>query len=371
MQKLAQSWLVLQISGRPFFLGLDAFLGEIPIFLFSLIGGVIADRVDRRKLLIGSQLVQMTSAFTLAALVYFKWVQVWHILILSFISGFAQAFGGPAYQALIPALVGGKDLQNAIAMNSIQFNLARVIGPVLGGLALTKLGATWCFGLNGLSFVAVIISLSMLSVRPGAASSESLRKSMQEGFQFIQSRDGLKPLIVLAFFMTTFGITVITFLPVVARDVFHGGARAYTLLLSVSGIGAVGGALVVAGLGQVQHKGLVALQTLITLGVLMACFGLSQNLLLSCTLLFIAGGTLMATFAMISSLVQLIAPDNMRGRVMSVYNVAFRGGMPIGSFINGFFIDKLAIGPVLVANGLLLVVLGGYFLFVQRRVAHL
>src|SRR5512147_734818 len=182
MQKLAQSWLVLQISGSPFLLGLDSFLGEIPIFLFSLIGGVVADRTDRRHLLLASQFVQLSCAFLLAGLIVFDVVKVWHILTLSFVVGLAQAFGGPAYQALIPSLVRSEDLSNAIALNSIQFNLARVIGPMLGGLALTKLGAAWCFGLNGVSFVAVIISLLMLQIRfVPERTNESMLTSMKQG----------------------------------------------------------------------------------------------------------------------------------------------------------------------------------------------
>src|SRR6478609_1454942 len=164
MQKLAQSWLVYDISGSAFYLGLDAFLGEIPIMLFSLVGGVFADRTSRRKLLIISQVIQMTCAFLLAALVYFGMRNIWPIMVLSFTVGVAQSFGGPAYSALVPSLVEAEDLPNAIALNSIQFNLARVIGPVLGGLALKNLGATWCFGLNAASFVAVIISLYMINL---------------------------------------------------------------------------------------------------------------------------------------------------------------------------------------------------------------
>ncbi len=157
MQKLAQAWLVFELSKSPFLLGLDAFLAELPIFLFSLVGGAIADRHDRRHLLLFSQYVQMACAFALALLVALGQVQVWHILALSFVSGFGQAFGAPAYQALLPSLVPLKDLSNAIALNSIQFNLARVVGPVLGGLALAHAGAAWCFGLNGLSFIPVIV----------------------------------------------------------------------------------------------------------------------------------------------------------------------------------------------------------------------
>ena len=196
MQKLAQSWLVLQISGSPFLLGLDAFLGEIPIFLFSLVGGVVADRMDRRHILLGSQFVQMGCAFTLTALIVTDVVEVWHILTLSFVAGLAQSFGGPASQALIPSLVKSEDLSNAIALNSIQFNLARVIGPMLGGLALTKLGAAWCFGLNGLSFVAVITCLFMLRVRFNPEpTGESILGSMKQGISFIRKQGTMGSLI--------------------------------------------------------------------------------------------------------------------------------------------------------------------------------
>jgi predicted MFS family arabinose efflux permease len=371
MQVVAQNWLVFQMAGA-FFLALDSFMGQIPIFLFSLVGGVVADRFDRRMLLIGSQIVQLTCAFSLAALVAFGTVHVWHILTLSFIVGCAQSIGGPAYQALIPTLVDSKDLPNAIALNSIQFNLARVIGPTLGGLALTGLGAAWCFSLNGVSFLAVIVSLFLLHIRNiPARTGASMFSTMKDGLRFIRNREGMTPLIVLAFTMTLLGIPLITFLPVVARDVFKGGATTFTWMLCISGVGAVCGALIVAAFGNISNKGQVALTTLTVLGALIAAFGMSRSLWLSCVFLFLAGAALIAVFAMISSLVQLIAPDEMRGRVMSVYNVAFRGGMPIGSLISGALIKSLGIPAVLAGNGVLLVFLGLYFLFLQRRVVAL
>jgi predicted MFS family arabinose efflux permease len=372
MQIVAQNWLVLQMTNSPFLLGLDSFLGQIPIFLFSLIGGVAADRTDRRMLLIGSQLVQMSCAFLLAALFAFSAVQVWHILSLSFVVGLAQAFGGPAYQALVPTLVAAKDLPNAIALNSIQFNLARVIGPMLGGIALTTLGAAWCFGLNGLSFVAVMISLLLLPFRPAAAKKGvSVLTSIKEGLRFIQNQNGMSPLIAMAFLMTMLGIPLMVFLPVVVRDVFHLGPTVFTVMLCVSGAGAVVGALTVAAYGHIHNKGQVALLTLTSLGALMAAFGLSRNLILSYVLLFVASAALVAVFAMVSSLVQLIVPDEMRGRVMSVYNLAFRGGMPFGSLISGHLMSSMTVGSVLVMNGVALALLGLYFLVVHRRVADL
>ena len=372
MQKVAQSWLVLELTKSPFLLGLDAFLGEIPILLFSLVGGVIADRMDRRHVLILSQLIQLSCAFLLAGLIATGAVQVWHILTLSFIVGTAQAFGGPAYQALIPTLVKAEDLPNAIALNSIQFNLARVIGPAIGGLAFTKLGYAWCFALNGVSYIAVIISLVLVSVKyiPSPTGS-SILHSMKQGIHFIRSHGSMEALIVLAFCMTALGVPLLTFLPVFAKDVLKGGPDTFTTMLSISGAGAITGALIVAWLGNIRNKGRLALSTLTLLGGLIATFALSKSLALSSVLLFIAGAFLVSVFAMISSLVQLITGDEMRGRVMSVYNVAFRGGMPIGSLLTGYLVPIYSAPTVLAVNGLLLTVLGIYFLTVQRRVATL
>ena len=372
MQIVAQSWLVLSISGSPFLLGLDSFLGQIPILMFSLIGGVIADRIDRRRVLLGSQYTQMTCAFVLTLLIAFNVVKVWHILSLSFVVGCAQAFGGPAYQALVPMLVDKEDLPNAIALNSIQFNLARVIGPMLGGLALTQLGAAWCFALNGVSFVAVIISLLLLGVKfVPENTGESILTGVKQGIAFIHNQGAMVSLIALAFLMTALAIPMITFLPVFAKDVFHRGPATFTILLSCSGAGSVVGALVVAAMGNIRNKGRTALLMLLLLGAGIAGFSLSKSLVMSCVLLFISGAALISVFSMISSLVQLITANEMRGRVMSVYNVAFRGGMPLGSLATGWLVPIFSAPNVLAVNGLLLLALSGYFLLVHRRVAAL
>ena len=372
MQIVAQSWLVLDISKSARMLGLDAFLGNIPIFLFSLVGGVVADRVSRRRLLLASQWVQLTCAFTLAALIATGVVRIWHILTLSFVVGTAQSFGGPAYLALIPTLVEKEDLPNAIALNTIQFNLARVIGPVLGGIALTKFGAVWCFSLNGVSFIAVIISLVLLRMtfkpQPTGA---SILSDMKQGFFFIRQQGAMEALIVVAFLMTALAIPMITFLPVFAKNVFHGGPSTFTVLLVFSGLGAIAGALMMAAMGNVRSKGRIALLMLIGMGGGMAGFALSQNLALSCILLFLSGAAMMGAFTMINSLVQLITSHEMRGRVTSVYNVAFRGGMPFGNLASGWLIPMFSAPVVISANGILLVALGFYLLAGQRRVAAL
>jgi MFS family permease len=373
MQQVAQSWLILEMSKSPFLLGLDAFLGQIPILLFSLVGGVVADRMDRRRLLLASQVVQLSCAFLIATLLYFKVLQVWHILSISFIVGTAQAFGGPAYQALIPSLVEPEDMPNAIALNSIQFNLARVIGPAVGGWTFTRFGYTWCFALNGLSFVAVIITLLMMNTKfIPKKSTESMLESMQQGFGFIRSQGAMVSLIALAFLMTFLGIPLLTFLPVIAKSVYHDAdGRLFTTMMSVSGCGAIVGALVVAGVGNIKHRGRLALLILTVLGLTISGFALSQWLTLSLILIFASGAALVGVFAMIASLAQLIATHEMRGRVMSVYNVAFRGGMPLGSLVCGWLVPMFTAPVVIAANGALLCLLGLYYLAAQRRVAAL
>jgi MFS family permease len=372
MQSQAQNWLVLEISGSPFYLGLDAFLGQIPIFLLSLVGGVVADRFDRRHVLLGSQLLQMICAITLATLFMLGWVRIYHILILSFFVGVAQSFGGPAYQALIPSLVGKEDLPNAIALNSIQFNLARMIGPAIGLITMTRLGPAWCFYLNGASFLAVILTLLIVktSFTPKPAT-VSVLESMKQGFSFIRGQSGLVNLILIAFLMTMLGITVMTFLPVFARDIFHQGPEGYTLFLEVAGAGSIAGALLVATFHKGRQKGRIALINLVLLGLSMVGFALSRNLLLSCVFLFMGGAVLISVFALINSLVQTITSDDMRGRVMSVYNTAFRGGMPFGSLMSGKFVELYGAPLVVAVNGVLLMCLGLYFLPARKKVSTL
>lgn len=372
MQQLAQAWVVLDISKSAFMLGLDAFLGDIPIFLFSLVGGVIADRIDRRYVLLGSQYVQMTCALILTVLIAIHRVQVWQILCLSFVVGTAQSFGGPAYSALVPSLVEKEDLPNAIAMNSIQFNLARVVGPVIGGLVLKAMGASWCFGLNALSFVAVIISLYRLQISFNPPrTGESVLASMKQGFRFIRKQGAMESLILLAFLMTGLAIPMITFLPVFAKNVFSRGPETLSLFLACTGLGSISGALTVAALGNVKNKGRIALGMLMLLGTMMAGFAQSKSLLLSCAFLYICGACLIFAFAMIASLVQLITANEMRGRVMSVYNVAFRGGMPFGNLATGRLVPIFSAPVVIATNGVLLFCLGFYYLLIKRRVAEL
>jgi MFS family permease len=374
MQKVAQNWLILTLAGSSsaFFLGLDSFLGELPILLFTLVGGVIADRHDRRQLLLMSQYIQMAAAFTLAALVYFNLVQIWHVLTLSVITGLAQAFGGPAHQSLLPSLVSKEDVPNAIAFNSIQFNLARVIGPLLAGLALGAFGMAACFGLNGLSFLAVIAAILSLHIRHAPPTGPSrMREEFHGGLRFVRERPALIGLAVLGFATTFFGNPFLTFLPLFAQNVFHGDVTLYTKLLACASAGAVTGALFVAWRGRFPHMGRAALLMQLAYALLILLFAVTRVLWLNAVILFLGGICMVTVTAMLMSLIQLNAPNEMRGRVMSIYMVAFRGGMPLGSLFGGWIASLLSAPAVLMLNGTLLSLVAAWFLLKRDGVREL
>ena len=374
MQKVAQNWLVLTLAGASsaFYLGLDSFLGELPILIFTLIGGVVADRHDRRRLLVTSQSIQMAAAFALAALVYFDVVRVWHVLVLSACTGFAQAFGGPAYQSLMPSLVEKPHLPNAIALNSIQFNLARVIGPLVGGAALAALGMVACFGLNGLSFLAVIVAILSLHTRhqPVAIRSD-WRGELGNGLEYTRRQPTLVGLMILAFATTFLGTPLLTFLPLFTKGVFGGGIGQYTQLMAFAGGGAVTGALIAAWMGRFRHMGRTVLGLQLAFGLLVSLFGLTRVLWINALLLVGAGAALVMVASMLSSLVQLNAPGEMRGRIVSIYMVAFRGGMPLGSLVSGWLAGRTSAPSVLIVNGVLLSLVAAGFLIRGNGVREL
>lgn len=377
MQSTAQSWLIYDISDSTVYLGLDRFLGEIPIVLLSLFGGVLADRVNRRYILLGSQLLQMTCAVILTSLLVAGVItkqngRVWPILVLSFFVGIAQAFGGPAYSALVPSLVDKEHLPNAISLNSIQFNLARVIGPALGGAALANLGAAWCFGMNAVSYVAVIFTLLIVNPRFVPSPTKiGVFASMRQGIDFVRTRKAMVPLIGLTFSMTFLGVALLQFLPVFARSVLHEDAKAFTYLLIASGLGSVAGALVVAAFSKRKGLGKPSLILLGFFGLMTTSFAFSRSLLVSLPIVFLCGGAMIGMFAMLMSMVQSIIPDDMRGRVMSVYTLALRGGMPLGALAAGYLIPIFSLPTVLAWNGVMMVVLAFYFWMVHRDVASL
>ena len=372
MQTVAQGWVVLTMTNSAFLLGVDGFLATGPMLLFSLFGGVVADRVERKKIMIFSQYLQMSFAFILAALIFSGNVKVWHIFLLSFLTGSAQSFSGPAYISLLPLLVKREDVPNAVAMNSMQFNLARVVGPVLAGLALSTLGAAACFGINGLSFFAVIIAL--LLIRSPEVRSEGERggllDEMKDGFRFVAQRPQLQLLTFLAFAGTFLGMPIITFLPLVAKSIFGLGANGYAWMMTTYGLGSVTGALLIAATAHTARKGAVAIKLQLAFACLLVAFAFSRSLPLSLVIAFACGVCIVGVIALYSSLVQLTTSDAMRGRVMSIFMLAFRGGMPLGNLIAGWVAERWSITTALAVNGTILAIVAVAFISRGAKLDH-
>jgi len=365
MQTLAQAWLVYTLTNSPFLLGVDGFLSTGPMLLFSLFGGVVADRMARKKIMMGSQIAQGTFALVLAVLIWTHSVQIWHVFLLSFLTGSAQSFSGPAYISLLPLLVKREDVPNAVAMNSMQFNLARVIGPAIGGLVFATMGAAWCFFINGISFGAVIIALMMIRMPPVQDQREGPRNifgDMREGFVFVRQRRALLLLTFLSFAGTFLGMPLFTMLPVVAKRIFDLGPRGLSLLQADYGIGSVIGALFVASSSYAAKKGKLALMLQLAFACTLVAFGISRNLASSLVIAFLAGMCIVGVISLYSSLVQLTTSDAMRGRVMSIFMLAFRGGMPLGNLLAGFVAQRWSITAALTVNGTVLAVVALAFI---------
>jgi predicted MFS family arabinose efflux permease len=335
------------------------------MLIFSLFGGVVADRIERRKIMLLSQYLQMSFALTLAALIWTGKVEVWHIFLLSFLTGSAQSFSGPAYISLLPLLVKREDMPNAIAMNSMQFNLARVIGPILAGLALAAWGAAICFAVNGVSFLAVIVALLLIR-SPDVKSPEAVKggmlDEMKEGFRFVAGRRTLLLLTFLAFAGTFLGMPIVTFLPVVAKSIFGLGAKGYAWMMTTYGLGSVTGALLVAATAHAARKGRVALMLQLVFACLLVAFALSRSLPFSLVIAFFSGACIVGVISLYSSLVQLTTSDEMRGRVMSIFMLAFRGGMPLGNLLAGYVAQRWSISTALGVNGVVLAVVALFFI---------
>jgi predicted MFS family arabinose efflux permease len=366
MQKVAQAWLIISMTGSrsAFFLGLDSFFGELPLLFFTMMGGVLADRRDRRHMILMSQIIQMLGALVLAVMISARRVHVVHVLALSLIAGCARAFGGPAYQSLLPALVGEEHLPNAIALNSIQFNLAQVIGPFLAGVALAALGMVACFVLNSISFLFVITAILALREVPlPPMATGTIVAQFRDGLRFVQGSSNLVVVTALGFFGAFLGVPLLTFLPVITRDVFHRDVGFYTELMAISGAGAVAGALVVAWLGKTKHMGRLLLVLLTLFGTVIACFGLTRRTCLSVLILFTGGALFVMCSSLTTSLAQLLAPSSFRGRAVSIYLSAFLGGTPLGGLASGWLVTRVGSAPaMLVVNGTALTLVALYFL---------
>lgn len=370
--QVAESWYIYQQTGSESLLGLTAFLNGLPILMLSLVGGVLADRMDRRYLLIGSQVLQMTAAFSLAALFFVERIEVWHILAAAFLAGLGQAFGGPAYQALTPSLVPKRHLPNAIALLSIQFNLAGTLGRPIGGAVFKYFSPATCFFVNGLSFLAVIVSLLAIQVpKVRRTGQKNIFRSLLEGLRAVRRSTKLRSLMLIGVVTAFCGIPVNLLLPVYARDVFGLDAEGYGAMGAVLAVGAVCGALAVASLGNAPRKGRNSLHMQILLGATIVGFAFCASVWAAAPLLLFYGGAILAVFTMVTSLVQLNVSEEMRGRIMSVHNTAFRGVMPVSNVTCGFAAEKIGARSVLTVSGVVLIAVALWYKMAGNEVNEL
>ena len=346
MQIIAQGWVVYQIGHSELTLGLVAFASAIPILAISPWGGVIVDRVSRRNLLILTQAGSMLLAFVLAALTFTGVVKEWHVIVLAALLGVVNAFDAPARQAFVPEMVGKEDLPNAIALNSIMFNSARVIGPALAGLLLAIIGAAWCFTVNGISFLAVIIGLWLMKLPPhqSAHNPASPWRQLVSGLQYTARNRELSALILLSLVFSMFGITYSTLLPAFVEKVLHQGAMAFGWVNAASGLGAVSGAFLLAHRVSHGRRGQLLVLTNIAFPLILIAFSFTSLYALSLVLAYGLGIGFMVQFTTINTLLQTRVEDSFRGRVMGLYTLTFFGFAPFGNLLIGFLGDKLGMG---------------------------
>ncbi|MGZ4878075.1 MAG: MFS transporter [Candidatus Angelobacter sp.] len=366
MQNIAQGWLVLQLTNSAFWLGVVGFAASFPILLFALIGGVIADHVNKRKLLMITQSAMMAFAFIMAALAYFKVINVHEIVFLALGTGIAMSLNTPTYQALVPQLVPREDLTNAIALNSAQFNMSRVLGPTLGGFAMALFGVAGNFFLNGLSFLAVLVALTRIRYAEPAAPREGhLWEKLKQGFIYVFRHPEMSSLVLLVAIGSLLAIPYLTFIPYFARDVLGSDEPGLGILMACSGAGAFLGAITIASLVHIRRRGLFVVRAFAGFYAAIIAFTFSRNFYLSGLILTIAGYCMIISAATINSLLQHLAEDHMRGRVMSIYSTAFLGLPPIGCLIAGSMAHVIG-APLAIAGMSALALLGSLWVFLGR-----
>lgn len=377
MQAVAQGWLVLQITNSPFWLGLDAFMATAPAFVFTLLGGVFADLIDRRRLLLYTQVVAGLAALVLAALVATQVVDRWMVLGFSFVTGCCMALASPSYLAMTYDLVGREDLANAIALNSTQFQLSRVVGPALAGVAFRVFGLAGCFFANGLSFIAVVASLWMVRTEHHNAPAHSVKDrralwhDLIEGFSYVRNRPRVSSLLLLGAVNSFFGAPYFSMVPLYARDIFHLGETGLAVMMGTAGAGAFLGALLVAYLGDFRRKGWFVLGGAISFGLCITGFALSSQLYLSLLFLFGLGFALVVSVSLTNTLLQKLVTDQMRGRVMSMFILSFMGTMPIGNILAGTGSSKFGPQPTLAVGGLVVTIVASVIAIFNKRLREL
>ena len=358
MQTTALGFLVYELTGSPVYLGYVGFAAGVPMWLFALFGGVVTDRMSRRHLLIITQTVMMVLAFLLAWLAFAGWVQPWHIIVLAFLTGVANAFDAPARQAFVMDLAPREDWTNAIALNSTMFTLATAIGPAVAGVTYAIFGAAWCFTINGLSFVAVIVALLMIRLGAGPSRvATSALDDLREGMRYIGSAPVVRALIVTTAVATMFGMSFMVLFPAWAVDILGGDATTNGLLQSARGVGSLIGALAIASLGDIKIKGKLLVVASFAFPATVLVWALMRGLPASLLVLVAVGVGFMLTRTMTNTLVQTLVPDKLRGRIMGIYTLSFFGVLPISALLTGVLAEMIGEPNTIILGSL--ITLGG------------
>jgi MFS family permease len=352
MQTVAQSWLVYRLTGSATLLGVVGFASQFPIFLLSPVAGAVADTYPRRRTMIIIQTAMMLLAFPLAALTLMNRIQVWHIIVLAILLGIVNSFDIPVRQSFVAEMVGREDLINAIALNSSMMNAARIVGPAVAGILVSLVGEGWCFLLNGLSYLAVIIGWIFITSgnTPPREDAGSRREAIIEGFRFVAHTQPVRALLLLLGLVSLMGMPYSVLMPIFADDILHGGPKALGILMGFAGVGALLGAVLLAG-----RRGLRGLSTWVMVacggfGTSLILFSLSRKFWLSAILLVPVGFCMMVQMASSNTLIQSMVPDRLRGRVMAVYSMMFVGMAPFGALLAGVLANLLG-APMTVAIG--------------------
>ena len=362
MQSVAQSWLVYRLTGSSLLLGSVGFASQIPVFLVAPLGGIVADRQNRQRVVICTQAASMLLACVLAALTLTGMVQVWHIFVLASLLGVVNAFDIPGRQSFLVDMVGKEDLMNAIALNSSLFNGARIIGPAIAGILVARIGEGWCFFANAISYIAVITGLLMMRVQSRShRPSGSPLAHIIEGFRFVRQTGPIRAILFLLGLVSLVAMPYTVLMPVFADKILHGGARGLGILMGATGVGALLGALTLATRTDVRGLGRWVALSCGGFGLSLLLFSLSRHFWLSVALLLPVGFSMMLQMSSSNTLIQAMVPDHLRGRVMAVYSMMFMGMAPFGALMGGALADRLGV-PLTVLIGAV-ACLGGAALF--------
>jgi MFS family permease len=363
MQNVAQAWLVYRLTGSSLLLGSVGFASQIPVFLFAPIGGIVADRFNRHRVVIATQTTSMVLAFILAPLTLTARVQVWHVFVLASLMGIVNAFDIPARQSFLVDMVGKEDLMNAIALNSSMFNGARIIGPAVAGVLVASIGEGWCFFVNGVSYIAVITGLLLMKLPPRTYQRPlgSPLEHIIEGFRFVRRTAPIRAILLLLGLISLVAMPYTVLMPVFADKILHGGARGLGILMGATGVGALLAALTLATRRGVYGLGRWVAFSCAGFGVLLLLFSFSRNFWLSTALLLPVGFCMMLETSSSNTLIQAMVPDHLRGRVMAVYSMMFMGMAPFGALLGGALADRIG-APLTVAMGGIACI-GGAILF--------